>query len=242
MGHSLSLKGRVIALTGGARGLGKELTTMLTSCGATVAVIDLEKTELGATSFTVDITNGEAVDDCFIKIGKQFSVLDVLINNASNYSTISRGAFQNISTERWNRTFDINVTGAFNCCRAALPLLKTSGNGKIINITSDAALKGLPDALDYVTSKGALISFTRALARELGEFNISVNAIAPGYMKHEDAPTWSEERDIIVCNQRSLKKTHTPEDLFGAVRFFSSDASHFVTGQTLVVDGGEVFL
>lgn len=242
------LSNKVVVITGGSRGLGKYYATYLQSMGAMVAIIDKSIGEhessknSGLLEVECDVTDYEKLQAGIAKIQNKFQRIDILINNASNYTAVVRRDFDEISSEEWRKTFDINVLGYFHCIKACVPFWKEQGGGKVINVTSDAPIKGLSHLLDYVCSKGAIISMTRALARELGEFNITVNAIAPGYVRHDDFIRWAEQRDAIVRARRCLVRTECPEDLVGVVAFLCSEASSFVTGQTIVVDGGEVFV
>lgn len=245
-----NLSGRTIVITGGASGLGLHYTKHLLSLGARVAVLDSRpfesfETDVGSSTNLLctecDVSDWQSVKSSFDKIVQKLLTIDVLINNASTYSSSVRRSFEHIESEQWKRTFDVNVLGSFHCIKACFEHLKNNGGGRIINISSDACLKGLPHLLDYVTSKGALISMTRALANELGPYGITVNAVAPGYVRHPDS-AWNEERDAFVRDRRCLKRTEEPDDLAGVIAFLCSDDSKFITGQTIVVDGGEVFV
>jgi NAD(P)-dependent dehydrogenase (short-subunit alcohol dehydrogenase family) len=171
---------------------------------------------------------------------ERFGRLDVLVNNAALYAALMpKRPFEELEPADWDRVLAVNVKGLFLCARAALPHLRASGQGRIINISSGTVFSGSPGFLHYVTSKGAVVAFTRALAREVGRHGITVNAIAPGLTASETAlaaypPGEMEER----AASRAIKRVQVPEDLVGAVVFLASDAAAFITGQTLVVDGG----
>ena len=172
-----------------------------------------------------------------------FGGLDVLVNNAATFVDLPRRRFLDIGTAEWDRVMAINVRGSFNCAKAAVPALRKRGGGSIVNIASSTALKGIPFTLHYVTSKGAIIAMTRAMARELGNDGIRVNALAPGLTLSEAV---AAEREMFApyieasLRGRALKRDQMPDDLVGAAVFLASDASAFMTGQTLVVDGGDV--
>jgi NAD(P)-dependent dehydrogenase (short-subunit alcohol dehydrogenase family) len=171
-----------------------------------------------------------------------FGRLDILVNNAGMFGSLKMQGFADISIEEWDRVMAVNVRGVWQAIVAAVPALRKSGGGKIINISSGTAFKGSPYLLHYVTSKGAVIALTRAIARELGDSNICVNAIAPGLVMSSNVrshPDWLGVAASIVSS-RAIKRESMPDDLIGALLFLASSDSNFVTGQTLVVDGGSV--
>jgi 3-oxoacyl-[acyl-carrier protein] reductase len=172
---------------------------------------------------------------------KRFGRIDVLVNNAAFFATIpmSRVPLEEISVEEWDRMMAVNLRGIFLCCKAVLPAMRRQGKGKIINISSGTALSGSPTRIHYVTSKAGVLGFTRTLAREVGPSGITVNAIAPGNTLSEENPTPEilQQRSARV-GDRALARVQLPADLVGTLLFFASDASDFITGQTLVVDGG----
>jgi 3-oxoacyl-[acyl-carrier protein] reductase len=175
----------------------------------------------------------------------KFSRIDVLVNNAAIFSTIpmNRGGIDTIDPAEWDRMMTVNLKGLFFCTRAVLPTMRQQKSGKIINISSGTALNGSAGRIHYVTSKAGVIGFTRTLAREVGEDNINVNAIAPGSTLSEENP--SEEvlkmRGARLAD-RALKRVQLPKDLVGTMLFLASPLSDFMTGQTVAVDGGVCFL
>ena len=244
------LSERVVIVTGGARGLGLAYARSLAEAGATVVIADIAECGDKMSAWPdsarkkvrieeVDVTSYVEVEELVARTESQFGRVDVLVNNAAIFSNLVRKPFHELDTQEWDKILSVNVIGVFHCVKAVFPTMKAQNYGKIINISSDAALKGLPNLLHYVTSKGAIVAMTRSLAQELGPYNITVNAIAPGYTPHGDI--MNEERNAQVIKLRALKRTQTPDDLLGAILFFASSDSDFVTGQTLVVDGGEVF-
>jgi len=168
----------------------------------------------------------------------------VLINNAALYGGLTGGRFDMLDEDEWDRTMEVNVKGIWNCCKAVVPHMKTAGGGSIINVASLAATYGLPFALHYTTSKAAVIGMTRGLARELGRNEIRVNAIAPTAVLTEGtAEFFGDKTDgamEVIKQDQSLKRSPTPEDMIGTVMWLASDASGFVTGQTIAIDGGTV--
>jgi NAD(P)-dependent dehydrogenase (short-subunit alcohol dehydrogenase family) len=174
-----------------------------------------------------------------------FGRIDVLVNNAAVFAALKPQAFDAIAEPEWDRVMAVNVKGVWNCVKAVVPAMKAQGGGRIVNVASAIAPKGSPYLLHYVVSKGAVITMTRALARELGEFGIAVNALAPGLTLSDGVlknPDIAAFQAAPVMQSRSFKREETPEDLEGALVFLASAESAFMTGQTVVVDGGSIFL
>jgi NAD(P)-dependent dehydrogenase (short-subunit alcohol dehydrogenase family) len=170
--------------------------------------------------------------------------IDVLVNNAGLYASLPMRPFGEIPVDEWRQVMDVNVLSMFLTCRAVVPRMREQGGGKIVNISSGTPFRGVPFVLHYVTSKGAIVAFTRALARELGKDNVLVNCVAPGFTLSEGVQAHPEVleklRDVSVAN-RTLQRDQLPDDVVGAVVFLSGPGSDFVTGQTIVIDGGAYF-
>jgi NAD(P)-dependent dehydrogenase (short-subunit alcohol dehydrogenase family) len=171
----------------------------------------------------------------------RFGRIDVLVNNAALYSTLAPVKCTEIEVAQWDRVMAVNVRGPFLMVKHVAAHMIARRCGKIINISSGTAYKGLPHFLHYVTSKGAVTAFTRALSRELGEYGICVNTLAPGLIHtgRQDQAHIDQTR-VAVIQSRALKRDGYPEDLIGALLFLASTDSDFVTGQTIAVDGGSI--
>jgi NAD(P)-dependent dehydrogenase (short-subunit alcohol dehydrogenase family) len=246
----MRLAGRVAIVTGGARHIGAAYARRLAAEGAAVVIADiLEGSEVvnqieavggKALALNVDVSKEEDARRMAAEAIGAFGRIDILVNNAAIFLNIQRHPFYEISSEEWDRVSAVNIKGPFLCAKAVFPQMKDQRSGKIINISSSTVFSGTPLFLHYVASKAALIGMTRSLAREVGEFGICVNAIAPGLVQHEgqNAPKEFTEFQLKI---RSLKRLQTPEDLLGVLVYLASSDSDFVTGQTLMVDGGSVF-
>lgn len=246
----MRLEGKVAIVTGGARNIGAVYSKRLAAEGARVVVADIldgreivEKIEMAkgeALNLRVDVSKEEDTVRMAQQTVKHFGRIDILVNNAAIFLSIKRRPFYELTPEEWDEVTSVNIKGPFLCAKAVFPQMKNQGSGKIINISSTTALAGTPLFLHYVTSKAALIGMTRALAREVGGYGICVNTIAPGLVEHEGQTAPKEFTDFQL-NVRTLKRLETPDDLNGTLVYLASSDSDFVTGQTIVVDGGSVF-
>jgi len=250
----MKLKGRVAIITGGARGLGKAFALRLAEEGARIVVVDIldasgvrdEITAKGGEALSVyaDVSDEESVGSMVRAVSECFGRIDILVNDAGIFATLGRKPFYEIPADEWDRVLRINLKGMFLCSKAVYPHMKVRGKGKIINITSSTFFEGIPGFAHYVSSKGGIIALTRVMAREVGDDNICVNAVAPGLTTTEvvkGSPMYPEEHLKMSTARRSFKRYEVPEDLTGAVLFLASDDSDFITGQTLLVDGGAAF-
>ena len=249
----MSIEDKVVLITGAARGLGFEYARFLGEAGARVVAGDVadcaaaaEAAGRGAISVTLDVTDIASADSMVELAMERFGRVDALINNAALYGSLRGGRFNQIGEADWDAAMAVNVKGIWNCCKAAVPAMRQSGGGSIINIASLAATFGMPFALHYTTSKAAVIGLTRGLARELGRDNIRVNAIAPSAVMTEGTAEFFGERLDrgleVIRNQQTIQRTLEPADLTGTVAWLISEGSCFVTGQTIAVDGGTVML
>jgi 3-oxoacyl-[acyl-carrier protein] reductase len=254
------LEGRVCLITGGAHGLGRAYGQRLAAEGARIAVADIDEPAArqaaedlraaghDALAVAVDVANEESTSAMARAVVDHFGRIDVLINNAAIFATIpiSRVGFQEITPEEWDRVMTVNVKGVWLCCRAVVPYMRqqepltaTGVRGKIITIGSGTVLAGAPTRSHYVASKGAVLAFTRTLARELGPDGITVNLLSPGSTLSEQDPP----PEILAMRQRdtagrAIARVELPSDLVGPMAFLASADSDFMTGQVVNVDGG----
>jgi NAD(P)-dependent dehydrogenase (short-subunit alcohol dehydrogenase family) len=249
------LQGKAAIVTGGAKGIGRHYSQALAAEGARVMIADIaDGKELAAeiasrhgadsvASATFDVSDEEAVKALVAITIERFGRIDILVNNAALYSTLHPRDFNEWDADLWDRVMAVNTRGPFLMVKHVAPHMIARRSGKIINIASGAAYKGVPRMLPYVTSKGAMLAFTRSLSRELGSHGIAVNSLSPGYVLSDtglENATHVEEERVPVRNSRAFKRDAYPEDLLGALVFLASNDSDFVTGQSLVVDGGAV--
>ncbi len=249
------LVGKIAIVTGGARGIGRHYAMALAAQGARVMIADIADGKdvaaeivsahgaQAAVSMIADVADEVSVKDLVARTVAQFGQIDILVNNAALYATLKPRSYAEWDIETWDTVMAVNVRGSYLMVRYVAPQMIARKSGKIVNIASGAPYKGIPRMLPYVTSKGAVIAFTRALSRELGEHNICVNSLSPGFILSDtglaNTDHVNDER-VRVRNSRAFKRDGYPEDLLGALVFLCSSDSDFVTGQSLVVDGGSV--
>ena len=249
------LDGRCAIVTGGARGIGRHYATALAAEGAAVMIADIVDggdlaEELAGkhgrnttASMVCDVSDEAQIKALVARTIERFGKIDILVNNAALYSKLEETEFTNIDVALWDKVMAVNVRGPFLMAKHVVPHMRAKGYGKIINIGSGSTFRGMPQMLHYTTSKGAIVAFTRALSRELGEFGIAVNTLAPGLVLSDTGIENKEHHDEMrapVRNSRAFKRDMYPEDLLGALVFLASDDSNFITGQTIAVDGGSI--
>jgi NAD(P)-dependent dehydrogenase (short-subunit alcohol dehydrogenase family) len=243
------LADRVIIVTGAGQGIGKVYAQGLAGEGATLVLTDLFDPSAvaaeinagggSALSLAADITDAAAVETVVRAAETKFGAVHGLINNAGIFTALERKPFYEISSAEWDRVMQINTRGSFECAKAVFPIMRRQQYGKIVNVASGTLFKGSTGMMHYVASKGAVVAMTRVMAREVGDYNICVNAIAPGFTESEMAGEHAKRSQATV-ESRCFKRPETPEDLVGTVVFLCSAESDFITGQTIVVDGGSV--
>jgi 3-oxoacyl-[acyl-carrier protein] reductase len=244
-----SLEGRVAIVTGGGGGLGEGICRALGTAGAAVAAVDAAREEAervarrvssdGATCVAVecDVSDRRSVEEMTGRVVDDLGGVDILVNNAAIYPL---RPWTEIEEEEWDRVMAVNLKGYFLCARAAFPHIRDRGRGRVINVASITFFIGWSGFLDYVSSKGAVIGFTRTLAREVGPDGVTVNAISPGAFPtaaervHPD----QEALNRRILDQQCLKRRGRPEDVGNLAAFLASDEASFITGQTVMIDGG----
>lgn len=247
------MKDKVVIITGAAQGIGATYARALAAEGARIVIADvldgsslvaeLESMGAEAIALTTDVTDEASAATMATAAMERFGQIDVLVNNAAIYASLKMKSFEDIDLAEWDKVMAVNVRGPFICARAVAPYMKQRGYGRIINISSGTPFKGTPGLLHYVTSKGAILALTRALARELGDYGISVNTLAPGLVLSEGVVANAEMRERLtapVIASRAIKRDQMPGDLIGPLLFLACDDSAFMTGETVVVDGGSV--
>jgi 3-oxoacyl-[acyl-carrier protein] reductase len=252
MNERFNLTGRVVIVTGGGKGIGKVYAEQFAKAGARVVAADIDGaaaksvadalTDQGfeGLGLAVDISSEESTTAMAQAALDRFGAIDVLVNNASLMSVLARRSWMEIPVEEWDRVMAVNLRGMFLSCRAVFPVMRARKYGKIVNISSSRVWEGNPNRLHYTTSKAGVIGFTRALAREVGEFGITVNAVTPG-MTQSETQVASSSGNYLAARVagRAIERVQVPDDLVGAVMFLSTAASDFMTGQTINVDGGK---
>jgi NAD(P)-dependent dehydrogenase (short-subunit alcohol dehydrogenase family) len=245
------LTGKSAIVTGGAQGIGAHYARGLAAAGATVSICDtldpagvvdeINRAGGRAIGRVADITDSEAMTAMARETVEQLGGIDILVNNAAIFSSLRRGSFFDIDSDTWDRVLAVNVRGTFEVIKAVTRHMRDRKYGKIVNISSTTVSAGAPLLLHYVTSKGAIIAMTRALARELGPDGIRVNCMAPGLTLSEgvtENEQYSSQVRGNIAAGRAIARDQLPQDLVGTLLYLCSEASDFVSGQTINVDGG----
>ncbi|MDH4108110.1 MAG: 3-oxoacyl-ACP reductase FabG [Gammaproteobacteria bacterium] len=252
----MDFTGKVAIITGASRGLGRHYAREFAKRGASVAVNDVRdcsetvqaiEAEGAAGMMTeTDVTSADSARAMADAVLERFGRIDVLVNNAGLYGSLNFRPFEKLDEAEWDKVMNVNVKGIWQCCKAVLPAMKQQGSGSIVNISSLAATYGMPNGLHYTASKAAVIGLTRGLAREVGRYNIRVNAVAPNVVNTDaTAEVFGDKRDKVIevtLSQQAIRRPLETADIVGAVLFLASDLNHMTTGQTLMVDGGTVML
>lgn len=246
------LEGRVAIVTGAAQGIGATYATALAAQGASILVADVQDGAGVAEAITAaggqarycrtDISDPQSVTDMVQAAREAFQRIDILVNNAAIYAALELKPFTEITPDEWDRVMAVNVRGTMLCCQAVVPVMREQHYGRIVNISSGTPYKGTPFLLHYVTSKGAILAMTRAISREVGDDGIRVNTLSPGLVLSEGVMANPQLRELAtpVLASRAVKRDQVSEDLIEPLLFLVSEGADFVTGQSLVVDGGSV--
>jgi NAD(P)-dependent dehydrogenase (short-subunit alcohol dehydrogenase family) len=243
------LRGRVVLITGAGGGLGRAFSLAFADAEAKVVAADIDAAAAGETAslvdghaLHVDVSDSGSVSSMVGEVTKRFGGLDVLVNNAALYAGLRRAPFHEIEEAEWDRTLSVNLKGPWLVSKLCLPAMRGREGAAIVNVASATVFSGSPEWAHYVSSKGGLIALTRVMARELGDLGIRVNAIAPGFTLTEASREIIPDAETYGVARGSIKRSAQPDDIVGSALFLASSASGFITGQTLVVDGGRQFL
>jgi NAD(P)-dependent dehydrogenase (short-subunit alcohol dehydrogenase family) len=246
-----SLKDRVVIITGAGQGIGRVFAKAFALAGARAVIAErnedkaasvaaeILKADGQALAVTTDVADEASINEMIEIVTDEYGRIDVLINNAGIFSTLEMRPFDQIPLDEWERVLRVNLTGPFLCARAVLPAMRKAKWGRIINIASGAVRLGRPNYLHYIATKSALMGMSLSMARELGPDNITVNAILPGatFTEIERKTVTPEQKQRIIAMQ-CVPRAEAPQDLVGAALFLASEASAFVTGQSINLDGG----
>ena len=247
--HDL-LTDRTIVITGAATGIGQAFAIGCAAQGANVVVADMNPAD--ETVAAVEAAGGRAIavrvdvaDDASTRAMadaalKRFGRIDGLINNAAYFREVKLTPFEELDPAQWERIFAVNVKGVWQCCKAVMPALRESKGGSIVNIASVVAVAGQPGYLHYVATKGAVLAMTKGLAKECGPHNVRVNVIAPGFVITDATRNRPVEWQQSFLKARAISREQRPDDLVGTALYLLSDLAGFVSGQTIVVDGGHI--
>jgi len=247
--HDL-LTDRTVIVTGAATGIGRAFAVACAEQGANVVAADMNPADetvaqiegAGGTAIAVevDVSDDASVHAMADAALEQFGRVDGLVNNAAYFREVRLTPFEEIDPGVWDRIFAVNVKGVWLCCKAVLPAMREQGSGSIVNIASVVAVAGQPGYLHYVASKGSVLSMTKGLAKEVGAAGVRVNVIAPGFVITDATRDRPAEWQQSFLKARALSREQRPDDLVGTALYLLSDLAGFVSGQTIVVDGGHI--
>ena len=247
--HDL-LAGRTVIVTGAATGIGQAFAVGAAAQGANVVVADMNPADETvsaveaaggkALAVRVDVADNESVQAMARVAVERFGRIDGLVNNAAYFREVKLTPFEELDPAEWERIFAVNVKGVWQCCKAVMPAMREQASGSIINIASVVAVAGQPGYLHYVASKGAVLSMTKGLAKECGAHGVRVNCIAPGFVITDATKNRPVEWQQSFLKARAIPREQKPVDLVGTALYLLSDLAGFVSGQTIVVDGGHI--
>jgi NAD(P)-dependent dehydrogenase (short-subunit alcohol dehydrogenase family) len=246
----LGLEAKRVIVTGAAIGLGRAFAHAFARAGAQVLAVDVNEGGAKETASMMDnifaahcdITSSQSCKALSDLTLKKWGGLDVLVNNAALYGTLQRKPFDEIDEDVWDRVMAVNVKGVWQASRHLAPLMKTAGGGSIINIASATVFSGSPQWMHYVASKGAVIAMSRTMAKELGDDKIRVNVLAPGFTMTEASLGHMDNARQYGVDRGALKRPAEVEDIVGGALFLASPLSSYMTGQTIIIDGGRQFI
>ena len=244
------LEQKTIIVTGGATGIGQAFAVGCAAQGANVVVADMNSPEetveaikqVGGRAIGVqaDVSNQDSLSAMADAALKAFGRIDGLVNNAAYFREVKLTPFEEIDPDIWERIFQVNVRGVWQCCKAVMPAMRSQNSGSIVNISSVVAVAGQPGYLHYVATKGAVLAMTKGLAKECGSVGVRVNVIAPGFVITDATKNRPLEWQQSFLKARAISREQRPDDLVGTALYLLSDLSSFVSGQTIVVDGGHI--
>ena len=244
------LANRTVIVTGAATGIGQAFALGCAQQGANVVVADMndagetvaaiEKIGGKALAVKVDVSDDASTAAMAAAAVARFGRIDGLVNNAAYFREVKLTEFEEIDPAVWERTFAVNVKGVWQCCKAVMPAMREQKSGSIVNIASVVAVAGQPGYLHYVGSKGAVLAMTKGLAKEAGKWGVRCNVIAPGFVITDATKNRPVEWQQSFLKARAISREQRPDDLVGTALYLLSDLAGFVSGQTVVVDGGHI--
>jgi 3-oxoacyl-[acyl-carrier protein] reductase len=250
-----SLKDRVVVITGGAQGLGRAYAEHFADQGALPVIVDFDGEKANSVceslkqrgrkglAIQADVADPKSTEAMAAKTLAAFGRIDALINNAALFSKITLAPFWELPIDEWRRAMDVNVTGAFLCSRAVVPAMQKAGWGRIVNVSSSTVMNGRPNYLHYIASKSALIGMTRAMAKELGQWNITVNVYLPTATQTEvERPSAQRAHFERLAGEQAIRRIAEMSDHAATMLFLCSEEAGFITGQSHLVDGGRAFI
>lgn len=244
----LGLQGKRVVVTGAAGGLGRAFALGFAQAGAKVLAADVNADGIAETARltgghaqAVDVTNAASCRELAVAAQRAMGGVDILVNNAAIYAGLARAPMEDLDEAVWDKVMAVNVKGVWQVSRALSPLLRATGAGAVVNVASATVFSGSPEWLHYVASKGAVIAMTRAMAREMGDAGVRVNVIAPGFTLTEASLGLMDDAASYGVTRGALKRASQPQDMVGAALYLASPLAGFITGQTLIIDGGRQF-